>query len=96
MSHLRLTAPRYAQGVLALSLNSDETLLAVHHAGGVDVHHVSRLMAGEREPLHALCGGETPRHFQWCVSDEGTFFSLRADNLSMQAACASRRLLHPL
>ena len=56
-----------SQGVIALHLSWDETLLAVHHQDGVDVHHVTHLMAGNAKPLRTHCAGATPCQFEWRV-----------------------------
>ncbi len=58
---------RVAQGIIALQLSWDETLLAVHHAGGVDVHHVTHFMSGNTRPLRTHCAGNSPHQFEWRV-----------------------------
>ena len=55
------------KGLRALHLSPDETELAVHHAAGVDVHHVARFMAGDMRPVRTLCAGCSPLQFQWRV-----------------------------
>lgn len=62
-SHTRRVAN---QGVVALALSSDDTRLAVHHGGGVDIHHVASFMQGQ-PPQQRLCVGQPPRLFSWYV-----------------------------
>jgi hypothetical protein len=54
------------QGVVALALSSGDTRLAVHHGGGVDVHHVAAFMQ-RQPPQHRLCVGQPPRLLSWYV-----------------------------
>ncbi len=62
-----LRCARVAQGIIALQLSWDETLLAVHHAGGVDVHHVTHFMSGNTRPLRTHCADNSPHQFEWRV-----------------------------
>jgi hypothetical protein len=55
------------QGIIALQLSWDETLLAVHHARGVDVHHVTHFMSGNTRPLRTHCADNSPQQFEWRV-----------------------------
>jgi hypothetical protein len=66
LSHACARAAGAAQGIVALHLSWDETLLAVHHDKGVDVHAVGNLMMGRHRPLRTHCAGAPPRQFEWC------------------------------
>ena len=68
LSHACARAACAAQGIVALHLSWDETLLAVHHEKGVDVHAVANLMMGRHRPLRTHCAGAPPRQFEWCAA----------------------------
>ena len=54
----------HLQGITTVSLSCDDSLLAVHHADGVDIHRVAAFMQ-KQPPVQTLCPGETPRSFSW-------------------------------
>ena len=56
---------RLQQGLVALCLSPDETTLAIQHAGGVDLHHVARFMAGDMRATRTLCAGSQLLQFEW-------------------------------
>ena len=56
------------QNLIALRLSPDETTLAIHHVGAVELHHVARFMAGEKSPSRTLCAGQKLLQFEWRVT----------------------------
>jgi hypothetical protein len=48
-------------------LSPDETTLAIQRAGGVDLHHVARFMAGDMRATRTLCAGSQLLQFEWRV-----------------------------